>query len=84
MQNPAFDDRDIEDDGKPSLKCDIEINNVFGKTGRDVDISTAAALRSVADQIEAGALDSGFHPIKRSDGEIIGQVYLDHTLRIAG
>jgi hypothetical protein len=84
MQNTAFDDRDIEDDGQPALKCDIEINNVFGKTARDVDVSTAAALRWVADQIEAGALDSGFHPIKRPDGEVIGEVYLDHTLRIYG
>ena len=43
-----------------------------------LDASTAAVLRRIADQIEAGELETGFHPIKRPDGETIGEIYLDY------
>jgi len=78
MHKPQIDDLDIEDDGQPALKCDIEIDNKVGKTGREINASTAAALRIVAAQIEAGELNTGFHPIKAPNGEVIGEVYLDH------
>jgi hypothetical protein len=78
MQKPQIDDLDIEGDGQPGLVCHIEIDNKVGKTSREINASTAAALRSVAAQIEAGELGTGFHPIKAPNGEEIGKVYLDH------
>jgi hypothetical protein len=74
----ASSDTAFADEGQPALKCDIEIDNKVGKTDQEILASTAEALRSVAAQLEAGKLDTGFHPIKAPNGEIIGEVYLDH------
>ena len=75
---PHPSDTAFEDDGQPALICNIEIDNKFGKTDREINVSTAAALRILAAQIEAGELDTGSHPIKAPNGEVIGEVYLDH------
>jgi len=65
-------------DGRPGLKCDIEIINESGNNHQDILATTAEALRVLATQIEAGRFEDGFHPIKTPEGKIIGQVYLDH------
>jgi hypothetical protein len=73
------DDSDLEDPaGQPILSCDIEINNEICKTHKEVLSSTAEALRNLASQIETGKLEDGFHPIKTPNGDIIGEMYLDH------
>ena len=63
---------------QPGLTCHVEIDNECGQSARDIDATTAWALRNLAAQIEAGKLDSGFHPIKTPSGEKIGEVYLDY------
>jgi hypothetical protein len=68
------DDPDI----KPGLTCHVEIDNEAGETSREIDMTTAWALRRLAAQIEARVLDSGFHPIKTPNGKEIGKVYLDY------
>jgi len=63
---------------QPGVTCHIEIENDHGSTMREVLSATAHALRAVAAQVEAGALEDGFHPIKSPNGEKIGEIYLDH------
>jgi hypothetical protein len=65
-------------DGIPGIKCDIEINYTSSTEADDTGSVVAAALRALAAQIEAGALDTGFHPIKTAAGQKIGDIYLDH------
>lgn len=67
---------DIDPSLQAGLKCDIEIVNELG-TSKEIDKSTAWALRQVASQLEAGALETGFHPVTGPDGAKIGEVYLD-------
>ncbi|HWM49118.1 MAG TPA: hypothetical protein VNR11_19630 [Xanthobacteraceae bacterium] len=62
---------------QPGLICHVEIENGSG-TARDIDAQTAWALRELAAQIEAGKLDSGFHPVKTPSGVKIGEAYLDY------
>ena len=63
----------------PGLKCDIEINIESGTTPEDINATTAWALREIAAQIEAGKLDTGFHPIKAQNGEKSGGIYVTHS-----
>jgi len=71
-----MDERDPEI--QPALKCDIEITIESGETYREISAEVARALRTTALQIEEGKLETGFHPIKKLNGEEIGQVYLDY------
>ncbi|QPB24569.1 hypothetical protein [Rhizobium sp. 007] len=70
----GFDEQDPH--ATAGLTCDIELEAVGGLTPREVAGRIAAALRSLATQIETGLLESGHHPIDDAAGEI-GTVYLD-------
>jgi len=58
------------------LTCHIELE-ATGETPRRAVSDIAAALREAATGIESGLLDTGFHDLKSSTGEKLGQVYLD-------
>lgn len=53
------------------LKCDVEMDCANGK-------AVAWVLRQLADKIEAGDLDTGFHPLTVPNGDTVGEVYLDY------
>lgn len=76
-----MDDRAMDDLSKhglqPGLTCHIEIEVESG-TSQEIDASTAWALRRVADLIEGGKLESGFHPVNAPSGDKIGEAYLDY------
>jgi hypothetical protein len=65
-------------EGTPCLKCDVEIDYKSVEGADDTDATVAAALRELATQIESGAPETGFHPVKTATGKEIGEVYLDH------
>ena len=77
-------DEAFASEGKPGLKCDIEISNEIGNTHEEILATTAEALRVLATQIETGRLDDGFHEVKTPDGKTIGEVYLDHYEILTG
>jgi hypothetical protein len=59
------------------LQCDVELD-VKGLTYREVLPIIATALRGVADEIEKGRLDTGFHKLRSDDETDVGEVYLDY------
>lgn len=59
------------------LTCQIEMDNRDGGTRWEVAATTASVLRTLAAQIEAGALSHGVYPVYAADGEKIGKLYLD-------
>ena len=60
------------------LTCHIEMEVTGGRTPREVSAVVAEALRSLADRIESGSIDTGHHPISTSLGTTAGEVYLDY------
>jgi hypothetical protein len=62
---------------QPGLTCHIEIEIESGAL-QEINASTAWALRRVADLIEVGRLEGGFHPVKAPSGDKIGEAYLDY------
>jgi hypothetical protein len=68
---------DIDPLAVAGLTCHIELEMTGGETPRDVATLVAEELRKAAALIEAGALDTGFHPIPSDTGESMGQIYLD-------
>ncbi len=62
---------DGDPDFEERLKCDIEIDCSNGK-------AVAWVLRSLADQIEKGKLDTGHHDVKVPNGNKVEEVYLDY------
>jgi hypothetical protein len=86
MVKPTADQRwmDEREPGiQPGLICRVEIDNELGKTIREVVATTAAALRILALQLEAGKLNDGFHPLESLRGEKIGEVFLDFHRTVA-
>jgi hypothetical protein len=76
MDNRARDDAS-DPELQPGLTCHIEIEIESG-TSQEINASTAWALRKVAELIEVGRLESGFHPVKAPSGDKIGEAYLDY------
>lgn len=64
---------------RPCLQCDVEINIEGETTYRTIVADAAAALRTLALQLEEGKLDDGHHPLRNLKGEEIGTVYLDFS-----
>ena len=79
MRKDATDSRWL-DDFNPGLfaclKCDVELD-AKARTYREVLPVIASTLRGVADEIEKGRLDAGFHKLRSGDGTDVGEVYLD-------
>jgi len=68
---------EYEPGSQPGLTCHVEIENEDGKTFREIVATTAAALRTLALQLEEGSLEDGHHPLETLKGKKIGEVYLD-------
>ena len=66
------------DDGELTqyLKCDVELE-LSGPTSKVVESWAAKALRSLADKLEKGEFEDGFHDVKDGAGKKIGTIYLD-------
>lgn len=62
-----FEDDEIED----RLQCDIKIDCRNEK-------AVAWVLRDLADKIESGILDTGYHDVTTPNGDKVGETYLDY------
>lgn len=72
----GFDDFDPETEA--GLTCHIELETSGWQTPRQASVHIAEVLRNLADQIEAGARDTGHHAVTSGDGKALGELYLDY------
>jgi hypothetical protein len=69
---------DDESDFTQYLKCDVELN-ITGPTVAVNNKWAADTLRALADRVELGEFDDGFHEVKDSVGKTIGSIYVDYS-----
>ena len=72
----GFDDHDPET--LAGLICHIELDTSGWQTPREASVHIAEVLRNLADQIEAGAKDTGHHTVPNDGGKVLGELYLDY------
>lgn len=70
----------MEDDNT-TLKCDVDLN-VHAPSMTTANKWIADALRRLADRIERGEFEDGFHPVTDGAGKQIGEVYFDYSTRV--
>jgi len=66
------------DDLTQFIHCNVELN-VSAPNERTVVAWTAAALRKIADQLEANEFDDGHHDVTDNSGRPIGTAYFDFS-----
>ncbi|RWP40172.1 MAG: hypothetical protein EOR04_19705 [Mesorhizobium sp.] len=69
---------DDETELSPRLKCDVELEFV-GPTMPVLDNWAADVLRALADRIEKGEFQDGFHPVTDRVGKQVGTIYVDYS-----
>lgn len=69
---------DGESELRQYLTCDVELN-IIGPTPALNNKGAADALRALADRVEKGEFDDGFHDVKDRGGNPIGSIYVDYS-----
>lgn len=66
----------------PHLKCDVELE-FNGPTMAVLDKWAADVLRALADRVEKGEFQDGFHEVADKVGKPVGTIYIDYSAQSA-